>query len=83
MQTGNLLGAVNWMSLAVTIQKTTGSTSRFMPDRLQERYLNELKSSFEPEVFNAMWEASQRLTMDQAIAYGEEHLITDLHRSHL
>ena len=83
MQTGNLLGAVTWMSLAVTIQKTTGSTSRFMPDRLQERYLKELKSRFEPEAFNAMWESSQRLSLEEAIAYGEDHLITDLHRSHL
>ena len=75
LQTGDLAGAVNWMSAAVTILKTVGDASRVWMDSFQERYLKELKDRLDPASFNANLEAGQLLTMDQAIAYGEEHLI--------
>jgi predicted ATPase/class 3 adenylate cyclase len=76
LQTGDLVIAANWMSLAVTIEKTTGSASRTMLDSLSQRYLSELQDRLDPTLFNTNWQAGQQLTLDQAIAYGEEYLLT-------
>ena len=75
MQSGNLEESVHWMSLAETIAKATGLTARIMLDKLQERYMKELKDLLDPALFNAYWEDGQRLSMDQAIAFGKEHLL--------
>ena len=76
LQTGDLVIAANWMSLAVTIEKTTGSASRTMLDSLSQRYLSELQDRLDPTLFNTNWQAGQQLTLDQAIAYGGEYLLT-------
>jgi hypothetical protein len=55
LQRGDLFDAANWMSLAVTIEKTTSYASRFMLDSLQERYLKALKERLDPTVFAANW----------------------------
>lgn len=74
MQTGDLISAVTWMSLAETIMKATGYVSRIMIDNIQERYLKGLKAKLSPQDFKPIWETAQGLTMEQAIAYGKERL---------
>ncbi len=62
------------MSLAETIVKKSGYNSRITIDQLIEHYRGELKTLVEPAAYQATWDAAQELSLEQAIAFGEENL---------
>lgn len=69
---GKLYEAANWFGIADMMITTTGYHTRFFPEEICQRYLSELKSQSDPNVFQTAWKEGNSTTMEQAIAFALE-----------
>jgi predicted ATPase len=66
---GKHYNAASWFGVSDMMIATTGYHTRFFPEEICQRYLSELKSQSDPDVFKAAWEEGNSMTLEQAIAF--------------
>lgn len=72
LREGKLDNAANWFGVADMMITTTGYHTRFFPEEICQRYLSELKSQSDPDVFQAAWKEGNSMTLEQAITFALE-----------
>ena len=69
LREGKLSEAANWFGIADMMVTTTGYHTRFFPEAISQRYLTELRSLLNPDVFQTAWQEGNSRVLEEAIAW--------------